>query len=187
MKNILSLLVAVATMAGYAANTWYVDDDNYKKDFTAADYIAAGFDGTDKAKAFGTIQAAIDAASTEANDTILVCPGEYNQGVSNLVVQGSDCGACRINTHKSVRIESIEGAEKTHIVGAWDPDTETGRGPKAIRCIGNWASRPIVKGFTIRDGATDAVLNENGEASNTTRNRGGGCIFLSSRRSHLHC
>ena len=173
MKNILSLLVAVATMVGYAANTWYVDDDNYKKDFTAADYIAAGFDGTDKAKAFGTIQAAIDAASTKANDTILVCPGEYNQGVSNLVVQGNDCGACRINAHKSVRIESIEGAEKTHIVGAWDPDTETGRGPKAIRCIGNWASRPIVKGFTIRDGATDAVLNENGEASNTTRNRGG--------------
>ena len=92
MKNILSLLVTVAAMAA-SANTWYVDDDNYKEDFTAADYIAAGFDGTDKAKAFGTIQAAIDAASTKANDTILVCPGEYNQGVSNLVVQGSDCGA----------------------------------------------------------------------------------------------
>lgn len=174
MKNILSLLVAVATMVGYAANTWYVDDNNYKKDFTAADYIAAGFDGTDKAKAFGTIQAAIDAASTKANDTILVCPGEYNQGVSNLVVQGSDCGACRINAHKSVRIESIEGAEKTHIVGAWDPDTETGRGPKAIRCIGNYWTTPTFKGFTLRNGATQAVLKDNGkDEADVGVNRGG--------------
>ena len=173
MKNILSLSVAVVTMAGFAANTWYVDDDNYKKDFTAADYVAAGFDGTGKAKAFGTIQAAIDATTTKPGDKILVYPGEYNQGVSNLVVAGTDCGACRINAHKTVRIESIEGAEKTHIVGAWDPDTETGRGPKAIRCVGTWASKATIKGFTLRNGATDAVLNNEGEASDTARNRGG--------------
>ena len=32
-----------------AANTWYVDDDNYKDGYDAAAYIEAGFDGTTEA------------------------------------------------------------------------------------------------------------------------------------------
>ena len=165
MKSLLSLVVAVTATVCLSANTWYVDDDNYGKE---------GLDGKSKETAYGTIQQAIDAASTKANDTILVYPGEYNQGVSNLWVAGSDCGACRVNAHKTVRIESIEGAAKTHIVGAWDPDTETGRGPKAVRCIGNYWTNPIIKGFTLRDGATQAVLKDTGNAeADKAVNRGG--------------
>ena len=105
MKRMIPCLTMfAATAAAFAANTWYVDDDNYNESYaTAADYIAAGFDGTTTNKAFGTIQMAIDATTTKSGDTILVCPGTYDKGVSNLVVT-SDCGACRIVAHKSVRI-----------------------------------------------------------------------------------
>ena len=154
MKRMIPCLTMfAATAAAFAANTWYVDDDNYAESYvTAADYIAAGFDGTTKEKAFGTIQMAVDKSAS--GDTILVCPGTYDKGVSNLVVTGTDCGACRIVAHKSVRVESTDGAAATHIVGAWDKTTETGRGPNAVRCIGHYWTKPVFVGFTIRDGAT---------------------------------
>ena len=64
--NIAFAFALLATFTANAANTWYVDDDNYGKE---------GLDGTSKEKAFGTIQDAIDAATTKAGDTIKVYPG----------------------------------------------------------------------------------------------------------------
>ncbi len=176
MKRIVTTCFAAAAtvFAASGAATWYVDDDNYNEAYaTAADYIAAGFDGTTPAKAFGTIQIAIDATTTKGGDTIFVCPGIYDKGDTEYIVAGTDCGKCRINVRKTVRIESLEGAGKTHIVGARDSSTESGRGPNAVRCIGNWATKPVIKGFTLRDGATDAVLDANGKETESVRNRGG--------------
>ena len=170
MKRIIfCLMVSAATTAVHAAaKTWYVDDDNYNESYTnVADYVEHGFDGTNKDKAFGTIQMAVDKASS--GDTILVCPGVYDTGVSNLVVSGSNCGACRINVHKSVRIESTDGAAATHIVGAWDKTTESGRGPNAIRCVGHYWTSPVFKGFTFRDGATQ----DDGTGGDKAIHRGG--------------
>ena len=168
MRRILTMTyVVLAAATVFAAKTWYVDDDNYNENYTtAAEYITAGYDGSTPEKAFGTIQMAIDATTTKSGDTILVCEGIYDKGVSNLVVSGTDCGACRNVAHKTVRIESIGGATKTHIVGAWDQTTESGRGANSIRCIGHYWTKPVFKGFTLRDGATmadsDAGLGRGG-------------------------
>ena len=43
-KMMFVFVVAIATAAS-AANTWYVDDDNYKSEYAdVAAYIAAGLD-----------------------------------------------------------------------------------------------------------------------------------------------
>lgn len=159
--NIAFAFALLATLAANAANTWYVDDDNYGKE---------GLDGTSKEKAFGTIQDAIDAATTEKDDTIKVYPGTYDKGGANLVIGEADCGACRVLARKSVTVESIEGAEKTHIVGEWDV---AGRGPNAVRCIGQNGYIPTFKGFTLRNGATGCELNDKGNEADVGRNRGG--------------
>ena len=67
-KSVFAFAV-FAVFSASAANTWYVDDDNYNADYPdAAAYIAAGLDGTCVEKAFGTIQIAIDKA--QSDDTI---------------------------------------------------------------------------------------------------------------------
>ena len=163
MKKLIVLASAsVAAFCATAANVWYVDDDNYGKE---------GLDGTSKEKAYGTIQDAIDAATTEKGDTIKVYPGTYDKGGANLVIGEADCGACRVLARKSVTVESIEGAEKTHIVGEWDV---AGRGPNAVRCIGQNGYTPTFKGFTLRNGATGCELNDKGNEADVGRNRGGG-------------
>ena len=162
MKKLIVLASAsVAAFCATAANVWYVDDDNYGKE---------GLDGTSKEKAYGTIQDAIDAATTEKGDTIKVYPGTYDKGGANLVIGEADCGACRVLARKSVTVESIEGAEKTHIVGEWDV---AGRGPNAVRCIGQNGYTPTFKGFTLRNGATGCELNDKGNEADVGRNRGG--------------
>lgn len=164
MKKLIALASAslAAFCATAAVNVWYVDDDNYGKE---------GLDGTSKEKAYGTIQDAIDAATTIKGDVIKVYPGIYDKGGANLMVGETDCGACRVLARKSVTVESIDGAGKTYIVGEWDPK---GRGPKAVRCIGQNGYTPTFKGFTLCNGATDCVLNSNGNEADVGRNRGGG-------------
>ena len=78
----ISLAVSLAAANGICANTWYVDDDNYSEECgnSATAYIAAGFDGTTPATAFGTIQAAISYSGCVAGDTIKVMPGIYDKG-----------------------------------------------------------------------------------------------------------
>ena len=51
----IMVFIGLCAITCEAANTWYVDDDNYKDGYDAAAYIEAGFDGTTEAKAFGTL------------------------------------------------------------------------------------------------------------------------------------
>ena len=167
MKQVLFCYATIAVAAtSLAANTWYANARNYNEAYaTPADYIAAGFDGTTADKGFGTIQAAIDASTTKAGDTILVCPGIYDKGGKMFTVQGTEYGFTRVVIGKSLTLESTHGASETHIVGK-HADTENGLGDGFIRCVGqSWATSTL-KGFTIRDGAT-------GDGGDTAPNRGG--------------
>ena len=66
MKKMLVVMgVGLVGLAACAANTWYVDDDNYGQE---------GLDGSSE-KPYGTIQQAIDADTTQTGDTIKVRPG----------------------------------------------------------------------------------------------------------------
>ncbi len=169
----------LAAFAATAANTWYVDDDNYNATWVddSASYIAAGYDGTTPEKAFGTIQAAIDASTTKSGDTILVCPGTYDKGGKMANYTSSDAGYCRVWTTKSLTIQSTEGAAKTHIVGK-KANTETGRGEGAYRCFGQYWAKTTLKGFTLRDGSTEnGGLNNDGTSSVDRPKDRGGAVF----------
>ena len=134
----LSVLLAgvLGASVASAADTWWVDDDNYGK----------SGDGKTEAAAFGTIQEAVEKAET--GDTIKVKPGTYDQGktwdgtaYSRLVI-----------TNKYITVKSTDGKEVTEIVGR---HSDTGSyGDDAIRCIFANASAGTVRieGFTIRDG-----------------------------------
>jgi len=180
MKKTLTMAcVLLAFSVAQAAKTWYVDDDNYNDAYVddSAAYIAAGYDGTTPEKAFGTIQAAIDASTTKSGDTILVYPGTYDKGGKMANYTSSDAGYCRVWTTKSLTIQSTEGAAKTHIVGK-KANTETGRGEGAYRCFGQYWAKTTLKGFTLRDGSTeDGGLNDSGTQSNDRAKDRGGAVF----------
>ena len=183
MKSTLMTLTAVACIAARtasAANTWYVDDDNYNESYAnAAAYTAAGYDGKSMAKAFGTIQVAIDKASS--GDTIYVAPGEYSNGSGGAV---ASWGASRIGwNNKKLYIYSTGDASNTHIVGA-KAETDSGVGTGAIRGLtvydnsGTSCAGTILKGFTFRDGATV-------DDSADHRARSGGAVCVSNDKIYF--
>lgn len=95
---------------------------------------------------YGTIQAAVDAASdaADAYTIIDVAPGEYGP-----VTVGA----------KNVRIRSTGGKRVTAIRGVKDgsaAEDEAGCGPAAVRCVTVESGDRLVcvEGFTLRDGAT---------------------------------
>ena len=97
--------------------------------------------------AYGSIQAAVDAASdaADAYTIIDVAPGEY--------------GPVTIGA-KNVRIRSTGGKAVTAIVGVKDdtvPEEKRGCGPNAKRCVTIEAGDRLVsvEGFTLREGATE--------------------------------
>ena len=146
----LGALLAATVTGASAANTWWVDDDNYGK---------TGLDGTDAAKAFGTIQDALDNPSFAAGDTVKVLPGTYDRGETYNASSGM---TNRIAVTKACTIVSTGGAAVTHIVGRHSADTTYyGIGPDAIRCIYANANPVRIEGFTLRDGASSARGSDN--------------------------
>ena len=152
-----SLVIAGVLMlacTAKAANTWYVDDDNYGKE---------GLTGKTAELACGTIQDAINKASS--GDTIYVAPGVYNQGTGN---SAASYGLSRIGwQNKKLFIYSTHGADKTHIVGKKSSESDSGVGADAMRCVtiydndGTLCSGSVIKGFTLRDGGTVASGTQN--------------------------
>ena len=178
MKKTLMTLAAVAglfALTANAANTWYVDDDNYNESYAnAAAYTAAGYDGKSMANAFGTIQIAIDKASS--GDTIYVAPGVYSNGLGKCV---ASWGKSRIGwNNKKLCIYSTGDASNTHIVGEKTTETAVGTGTNAVRCLsiydnsGTSCDGTIFKGFTFRDGST-VTLKSEGESLQDQSLQGG--------------
>lgn len=151
-----------AALCAAAPSTWYVDDDNYNESYAdGAAYIAAGFDGTTTNKAFGTIQAAINASTTKAGDTIKVMPGTYDKGYyTESWSSGSINVRNRLYINKKLNIEAYGSKDETHIVGRWCPTDEGGdatfhTGPTAVRCVRvpSGGRGSTLRGFTLRDSA----------------------------------
>jgi pectin methylesterase-like acyl-CoA thioesterase len=81
-------------------------------------------DGKSEETAFKTIQAALNAAAS--GDTITVFPGEYKETpveVADLEEEGKS-SKTRLYITKRITLRSKKGASKTHIVGAYDPQSD---------------------------------------------------------------
>lgn len=132
-------------------------------------------DGRSWETAKRTIQAAVNAAA--AGDTVKVRPGVYDEGYGMPSAE-PDCRN-RVYINKALTLESTDGAEATHIVGAYDPDTLgtaglLGNGPKAVRCVTSAqgsGARVVIRGFTLRDGASHPTA---AGQSDLKPNNGGG-------------
>lgn len=133
-----------------------------------ANYTGGDSDGTEE-KPFVTLQAAVNAAPTGNNSTVIkVKPGVYDQG------GGDFWGLARVRiSSKYVVLRSTEGAEKTFIVGAngENPDVD-GNGTNAYRCVSIEAGdKPAgLVGFTLTGGRTCT----NGQTCNGNCRNGGG-------------
>ncbi|MBQ3290423.1 MAG: hypothetical protein IJH50_13560 [Kiritimatiellae bacterium] len=138
------------TFAAFAANV-YVDDDNFGK---------PGLTGATESLAFGTIQDAVEAASS--GDTILVLPGVYDKG--GKVFNNYSNRVCVTRGGVKLTIRSTGGKNVTRIVGAKDPNGDSaGVGPKAVRPILVYSEAldaPVIfEGFTITGGACHVLAD----------------------------
>ena len=171
----LAFVLAVSALCAVNADpaTWHVK---------AANYGQSGLDGRSEATAWGTLQDAHDNAN--AGDTILVYPGNYDQGGRADTdsyyngARSNDNPNRLIVTKKLTFVSTVPKA--AHIVGV-HAATADGRGSGAVRCICLMTDGhgTIFKDFTIRDGATLSSgkdpLNTEGAGSTCS---GGGLIVL---------
>ncbi|MGN0832885.1 MAG: hypothetical protein ACI4RD_04455 [Kiritimatiellia bacterium] len=151
-KRIVSAAAVASTLfasLAVVASDWYVD---------AANYGGTGQDGSFE-RPYGTIQQAIDAATTVAGDTILVRPGIYSNDVCTSDAYGSRLKyPSRIFVNKGdLTIRSTAGRAKTVIAGRRDPNSATGQGPESVACVflDLGGKGFLLDGFTLRDGTVE--------------------------------
>ncbi len=140
------MAVAMVTMAAFAANTWWVDDDWYGQ----------GGNGSEE-RPFGTIQDAIDASDTQSGDTIKVKAGVYNKGA--ISYSGGGATLNRVVIKKKVHLVAVDGRKDTFIVGA-PHSASSEMGASATRCIlypNLTDGGTTIEGFTICGGCTADV------------------------------
>ena len=148
----------------------------------------SGLDGSSPELAFATIQEGVDAAAE--GDTVHVAAGTYSEGgASNFVNIGTDrdsYGAARVNITNAITLISDEGAANTVILGAWDPSStvNVGLGDAAIRCVRVSDVSAVVKGFTLRNGASTYTLTGT-TVVDYDCNRGGGVLATACTSSTL--
>ena len=145
-KLLAGIVCAVIGSAAFAKDV-YVDNRS-----PAASDAAAEGRGSESLP-YLTIQAAIDAATTEAGDTVKVKPGVYATGGR---VCGSDVIVSRVVIDKAVDVVSTGGRKVTEIVGKYDPSGSNGYGVGAERCVRvtSAATGKRLEGFTLRNGST---------------------------------
>lgn len=174
MKACILSLAGALIAGNLAAETvFYVDGTNGRDNY---DGLAAQWDGTHGPKR--VIQDAVDLFGPGGVGTIKVLPGVYGDDQGYTFATNKATGSawgdgtvrCRVFVaDKCLRIESTAGAEKTHIVGKWSA-TDSGLGADAIRCVGIGCGphsvNTVIKGFTLRDGATRDVDNMNAADGN---------------------
>jgi hypothetical protein len=148
MNKMRKLMLSVACgwigLTGYGA-TNYVDRTRPDDSGNGLSWAAAK----------RTIQAAVNAAAV--NDTVLVAPGNYNEG---LTVTPGGYLSNRVSVTKNITLVSRDGAAATFITGARDPvdTTYQGVGPNAVRCV--FMNAGTLKGFTLTGGAGSSATVE---------------------------
>ena len=203
--KIWTVLVALVLVRAAIAKDVHVWADNFGKE---------NLDGTTKELAFGTIQDAIDAATTEEDNTIIVHPGVYDKGdpvPCRYKTSSVDRTTyARVSITKRLHIKGLPGhRDDTLIVGAPDPEAAAGSpnwglGENAVHCVYNLdGANAIVEGLTLTNGyawANSAVVGQGGAVTGAKRTyvvdcrlvgntayRGGAVYNTYCDRSYLSC
>jgi len=138
-------------------------------------------DGKTAAKAYKTIQKAVDAfTSTSAGYVVYVAEGEYDTGgeVERGVTNRINCTGARY-----IRFIATGDRDKTIIRGAAaknerDPENHPGCGPDAVRCVSfSYSSKTathmlVFVGFTFADGHTDCGQDASNDICGAAYGRG---------------
>ena len=126
-----------------SGNFWYVDCEHW----------GGSGDGKSLATAFQTLSEAMNNSALAAGDTVWGAPGVYSNGtMASTSVNLSN----RVSVAKDVRLVSLEGADRTVIVGAnaTSPlENGYGVGAGAVRCV-KLGARSTLRGFSLRGGRT---------------------------------
>ena len=150
----------------------------------SGDWYAAP-DGDDAATGFypsaaKTLKGALSNANLISGDRVLALPGEYASGE---MAQNNNCDIkARAVVPSGVTLESTGGRDVTFIRGAaattldnppYDGYPLNGMGADAIRCV-YLGSGSKIKGFTLTDGHTRALLNGTTKSHESPDTTGGG-------------
>ena len=159
-----SLESSVTIEAQYkTAQDFYVDPEN-------GDDARSGFLPGEAWKTLATIATN---ANVRSGDTVYAAAGTYAEGSVKRVDEALTLN--RVVVPPGVRLESLEGAEKTVIVGAPAPGVATdespwGLGAGATRCVALGKDAVIV-GFTLTGGRTGTAEGTSG------KDHWGGAVF----------
>jgi len=137
----------------------------------ATNYVATTGNDTNSgsfASPFLTIQKAVDVALT--GGVILVGPGTYATGENTSA--SATYGRSRVAITRNITVRSLQGAERTIILGQAHPSA-TGSGGDSIRCV--VMTEGVLDGFTLKDGYADTSKN-NGNMDDPIINGGGVCV-----------
>ena len=174
--NISNIRFAAALLASASACLAFTEP---KTLYVDASKPAGSGDGLSEATAFHTIQEAIDAASTTETDTILVAPGDYNEGYRDNVFSFTVGGFTvkpRIRVYINRKVKLVATGRRGETViwgdygslstleknGSYEYDGENGNDGSiaysrdAVQCIvvSSSAAGSVIKGFTLRNGIT---------------------------------
>jgi len=164
----LAALGGAADVVAIEGTDWYVDAVNGDD----------GNGGSFADDAFRTLAQAM--ANAQPGDTVRALPGVYGDGS---MIHGARVASSlttpitlrsRVVVPAGVTLCSVAGADETVIVGARDPDSESGLGEGAMRCV-TIATNACLRGFVVTGGFTRETSAAGGDFDNIA---GGGILSL---------
>ena len=184
MKKLLIVaLVVLGGVAAFAAepNTWWVA----KEDANASDELVTGR-GTESLP-FRTIQAALDNPDFVAGDTVLVKPGDYDDGkyVADSGFPVTNCVHITKKVYLRAADLSPQGRATTCILGKQTPVVDA-YCKDGMRCVyvGSNAGGTVIEGFTLRDGMA-FYSSKAGAYTGRECCRGGG-VFVAGAKKNVY-